>query len=239
MTEGLDNIKKHKYNKAFTFSYDDGVIMDKKLVKIFNKYNMKCTFNLNTGIQSEKDPFTIEGKLIHRMNQDDIGDLYNGHEIAVHGLKHLSPIGMSEKELDIEYGKDIENIEKIYGKRPVGMAYAYGNFEQSTGDYLKKQGIKYGRTVISTHDFSLPKDPIFLNPTCHHNDSELFLLLEKFLAYTPKEDEKLLFYVWGHSYEFYVNDNWDRIIRFCEMISEARDIFFGTNYECLNMFGVI
>ena len=36
-------------NKVFTLSYDDGVTQDRRLVEIFNKYNVKCTFNLGYG----------------------------------------------------------------------------------------------------------------------------------------------------------------------------------------------
>ena len=43
-----------KYQKAITFSYDDGIESDRKLVEILNRYGMKCTFNLNTGIQSRE-----------------------------------------------------------------------------------------------------------------------------------------------------------------------------------------
>ena len=35
-------------NKAITFSYDDGVTQDIRLIEIFNKYNLKATFNLNS-----------------------------------------------------------------------------------------------------------------------------------------------------------------------------------------------
>lgn len=34
--------------KVLTFSYDDGKIEDRRLVKLFNKFNLKATFNLNT-----------------------------------------------------------------------------------------------------------------------------------------------------------------------------------------------
>ena len=34
--------------KAVTFSYDDGVTQDKRLISLFNKYGLKCTFNLNS-----------------------------------------------------------------------------------------------------------------------------------------------------------------------------------------------
>lgn len=34
--------------KALTFSYDDGVLQDERLIRIFNKYGLKATFNLNS-----------------------------------------------------------------------------------------------------------------------------------------------------------------------------------------------
>ena len=34
--------------KAVTFSYDDGVVQDKRLAEIFNKYGIKATFNFNS-----------------------------------------------------------------------------------------------------------------------------------------------------------------------------------------------
>ena len=40
---------KKQYQKALTFSYDDGNVQDKKLLDILNRYGMKCTFNVNTG----------------------------------------------------------------------------------------------------------------------------------------------------------------------------------------------
>lgn len=59
-----------KYRKALTFSYDDGIEQDRKLVEIFNRYGMKATFNLNTGIQSPESNFEIEG-VAHK--QDETG----------------------------------------------------------------------------------------------------------------------------------------------------------------------
>lgn len=77
------------YQKAITFSYDDGIESDRKLVEIFNRYGMKCTFNLNTGIQSRESHFDIEGKEICRMDQETIGDLYQAVSIVIN-LAYLS-----------------------------------------------------------------------------------------------------------------------------------------------------
>lgn len=35
--------------KAFTLSYDDCVVQDKRLIEIFNKYGLKSTFNICSG----------------------------------------------------------------------------------------------------------------------------------------------------------------------------------------------
>lgn len=221
------------YQKAVTFSYDDGIEQDRRLVEIFNRYGMKCTFNLNTGIQKQESQFEIEGVHIHRMNQKDIGDLYKGHEIALHGLTHAGPPELADEQFAKEFLQDAKNIERIYGKYPVGMAYAYGSYDQRVVDYLKSIGIRYGRTVGSTHGFDLPKEPMLLEATCHHNDEKLFDLAKQFLEAEPDDGKPMLFYIWGHSYEFDVNRNWDRIERLCDMLAGHEDIFYGTNAECL------
>ena len=217
--------------KMLTFSYDDGIYQDERLVEIFNKYGMKATFNLNTGIQSPESNFEIEGIKIARMEQEGLAKLYEGHEIALHGLTHASPSGIKPEDYSQEYLQDARNIEKLYGKYPVGMAYAYGDVPDPVVSYLKDIGISYGRTVESTHSFTLPQDPLRLNATCHHNDDKLFELAEQFLAAKP--EEPMLFYVWGHSYEFDVNNNWERIEEFCKMLGGRDDIFYGTNAQCL------
>ena len=222
-----------KYRKALTFSYDDGIEQDRKLVEIFNKYGMKATFNLNTGIQTPESNFEIEGVYINRMKQEGLEELYRGHEIATHGLTHAAPTGMTKEQLDKEFLTDMSNIERIYGTYPVGMAYAYGCVDDEVVKYLKSIGIKYGRTVEASHSFEIPKEPLKLKATCHHDDDMLFELAEKFLKAEPKENEQMLFYVWGHSYEFDVNNNCDRIEEFCKMMSGKADIFYGTNRECL------
>ena len=225
--------KQMRYKKAVTFSYDDGVVQDRRLIEIFNYYKMKCTFNLNTGIQSEENYFEIKGVPIHRMNQEGLDLLYRGHEIAVHGLTHAAPAGMTEKELEKEFLTDARNIEQLYGKYPVGMAYAYGSVDDRAANYLAKIGIRYGRTVEATHGFDMPNDLLHLKATCHHEDEKLFELAEEFLDAKATEGNPMLFYIWGHSYEFDVNQNWERMEKLCDMLCGKKDIFYGTNAECL------
>ena len=50
--------------KAVTFSYDDGVTQDIRLIELFDKYNLKCTFNLNSGLAGVKENLVREGVTI-------------------------------------------------------------------------------------------------------------------------------------------------------------------------------
>lgn len=217
--------------KAVTFSYDDGVMYDEKLVEIFNKYGIKCTFNLNTGIQTGESHWVEKGTYIARMEQSGLAELYKGHEIASHALTHASLTDINEAQFANEMKTDISNIERLYGVKPVGMAYPYGAYNDRVVNGLARLGIKYARTVETTHSFDLQTDLLRFKPTCHHLDDMLFELAEKFLS--EKAEQPMLFYVWGHSYEFERDKNWDIIEKLCQMLSGKADIFYGTNKEVL------
>ena len=40
-----------------------------------------------------------------------------------------------------------------------------------------------------------------------------------------------MFYLWGHSYEFEANDNWNVIEEFAEYMANREDIWYATNIE--------
>jgi hypothetical protein len=40
-----------------------------------------------------------------------------------------------------------------------------------------------------------------------------------------------LFYIWGHSYEFHRQNNWDIIEAFCESAAFDPDVWYATNIE--------
>ena len=60
--------------KVLTLSYDDGHVDDKKLIEILDKYGLKATFNINTGMYNEEEK---DGS---RMTRQQAIDLYkNSH----------------------------------------------------------------------------------------------------------------------------------------------------------------
>ncbi len=220
-----------KYKKAVTFSYDDGNEQDIRLVEILNRYGLKCTFNLNSGLDGTSGDWQYKGAWVHRLHLPDCTELYKGHEIAVHGSRHLCLTELTREEIRAEILEDKAELTRLFGTAPLGMAYAYGAYNQTVLEEIGAAGLRYARTTHSTHCFDVQENLLEFAATCHHDDEELFLFAERFLA--EKSDAPQIFYIWGHSYEFDGNHNWDRIERLCEMLAGKADIFYGTNAEVL------
>ena len=101
--------------KGLTFSYDDGVEQDRKLLEIFNKFGLKGTFNLNSGIQKHDKPWYYKDIVpVYRMNSEGLNTLYKGHEIAVHGLNHINLKEADRMKTETEIFEDKKNLEKLF-----------------------------------------------------------------------------------------------------------------------------
>lgn len=216
--------------KAVTFSYDDGVAQDERLIEILNRHHLKGTFNINGGMIAEKDAVGGKGRLSRTQLQKLFAD--SVHEVAVHGYNHPFLNELETSNVTSEVLLDRLELEKTFGRIVRGMAYPYGEYTDEVVDCLKACGIAYARTVISTEGFNLPKDWLRMPATCHHNNPRLFDIAERFLN-TPRAPHYTcwLFYVWGHSYEFDNDDNWDRIEQFTEKIGGHEDVWYATNIE--------
>ncbi len=220
------------YRKALTFSYDDGVVQDARLVKILNEYGLKGTFNLNSGIMTPESRWEYRGAQAVRMAPDGLKELYRGHEIAVHGVTHADLTGMTRDEMLAEIGGDRKALEELFGCIIKGMAYDYVTQNGAVESEARDCGIRWARTTVSTGSFGIGPDPLVYNPTCHHADEAIFRLAERFVS--DNGDEDMLFYIWGHSYEFDADGgSWGEFERLCKYLSGRSDIFYCTNSEAL------
>ena len=218
--------------KALTFSYDDGVEQDIRLAEIFRKYNLKATFNINSGYFSNEDG-TNPFKLTHRhLKRSEALDLYKSDlfEVACHGVHHEVLPYCDTASMCVEVIDDRRELEKMFGCQVHGMAYANGKFSDDVVTVLKAAGIWYSRTVESTLKFDLPADWLRMPATCHHNNPKLMELADQFLE-SKVPIQVQVFYVWGHSYEFDVHDNWEIIEKFAEKMANREDIWYCTNTE--------
>ena len=218
--------------KAVTFSYDDGVEQDWKLIEIFEKYHMRATFNINSGLYAPEGTVYPEGQIHRRMTKKQADETYTREwmEVAVHGATHPWLDHMPENMVTYDLLKDREALEKQFGRIVRGMAYPYGTYNDNVVESMRSVGIVYSRTVHSTHDFNIPEDWMRLPATCHHNDPKLMELADAFLN-NPTWGRPAMFYLWGHSYEFEENNNWEVIEAFCEKMANREDIWYATNIE--------
>ncbi len=205
--------------KALTFSYDDGQVHDRRLVEIFNKYGVKATFHINSG--------TLNGDVF--ITAEEVKDLYKGHEVSCHGVEHKNLTAIPKQCVMTEIAEDRKALEKLTGGMVQGMSYAYGSYSSEVKEIAKSIGIKYSRTVNSMFGFFPPADFLEWNPTCHH-DGRLAELGDHFLN-APSYIDLALMYVWGHSFEFHRNNNWEVIEEFAKKMSGKEDIWYATNLE--------
>lgn len=217
-------------SKALTFSYDDGVKADKRLVEIFNAHGLKGAFNLNSLL------FGCEN-WHGRMDEEETYNTFanGGHEIALHGARHIYLTKVPLPEAVNEVVQNRVYLENKFHRIVRGMAYAYNGYNDDIVAALKACGVAYARTTESSYSFALPSDWLRLKPTCHHGDIRLKELADKFFVSSPEEDfkhrEPWLFYIWGHSYEFDDNDNWRIIEDFANRAGGRKDIWFATGIE--------
>lgn len=218
--------------KALTLSYDDGVEQDAKLIALMEKYGFKGTFNLNS------KRFKPEGKAfapehIHRrLSKKDAKVVFSSPnvEVACHGAEHLRIERLNGIDAMTEVLEDRIKLEEVFEKMIRGMAYAYGTYDDQAVDVLRLAGICYSRTVESTEGFKIPTDWLRMPTTCHHNNPRLMELAEKFGKMQVTSSPKL-FYLWGHSYEFERDDNWNVIEEFFERMKDLPDVWYATNLE--------
>ena len=225
--------------KAVTFSYDDGLYSDIKLAEIFYKYGMKGSFNISTNLMSK-----VGGE--HYLSADEIRTkiIPLGHEIAIHGHTHSAP-GLN-RPIDVieEVLTCRKLLEAEFGGIIRGMAYpdsgikllSSSNSEENIKGILKNLDIAYARTTLDDRTFALPTDFYNWSATAHHTDPELLNLIDNFLAldekklYASRRYPKLM-KIWGHSAEFYNDNNWDLIDTVCDKLSGREDIWYATSIE--------
>ena len=218
--------------KALTFSYDDGVEQDVRLIEILQKYGLKGTFNLNSALYAPEGTVYESGRVHRRMTEKAVSELYkqDGIEVAVHGATHPWLEQLPQNMVTKDLMEDRQNLERQFGCIVRGMAYPYGTYSDQVVESMKTVGIVYSRTVQSTHDFLMPTDWMRLPATCHHNDPELMNLADRFIE-GNSHGRPWMFYVWGHSYEFEARDNWDVMERFAAKMAHRDDIWYATNIE--------
>lgn len=212
-------------HKVLTMSYDDGKEEDRRLIEIFNQYGIKGTFHLNSGLTTPE-----------RIPSKEWRDLYQGHEISCHTVTHPTIGRCPIEQVALQILEDRRKLERIAGYPVRGLSYPNGSYNEEIVKLLPGLGIEYSRVVGDTDDFAMPENFLTWKATCHHNHR----LLENGERFCDLHKTQYLYlmYVWGHSYEFTRDDNWQVMEDFCRMAGGREDIWYATNIEIVDYMKV-
>lgn len=206
-------------HKAVTLSFDDAKVHDRRFVQKLNEYGLKCTFHVNSGFLGHDT----------HINAEEVSTLYVGHEVSAHTVDHpfleQSPVDQIVREVAF----DRHALEQLCGYPVRGMSYPYGTYNDKVAKLLSSIGMEYARTIQSHGGFHMPDDFLKWHPTCHHK--QMVEYAEKFVNLEQRHTSLALLYVWGHSYEFENDNNWEIIDQFGKLISGRNDIWYATNAE--------
>ena len=232
-----------------TTSWDDGDVLDERLVSLLEKYGMRGTFYI---------PRDYWGK---RLADDAIRNLAARHEIGAHTLTHadLSAISLEKAKEEIEGSKQL--LAGVCGKSIDMFCYPRGRYNNDVSNIVKAAGFKGART---TRQFSLsmPKDLFQIDTTIQvypfpirHGAGFLRMfrpLSERFGGFRSLGaslldcrswesvtkavfDEAVtkgdIFHLWGHSWEIEKYGMWASLERVFGYISKRSDCRYVTNGE--------
>lgn len=217
--------------KAFNVTCDDGVLQDVRFVGLLNKYHLKGTFNLNSGLMENEFEWEHEsGIVVKRLSKEKAISLYRGHEIACHTLTHPYMDHLSEYDILYELQTDKDNLEKLFGREIKGFAVPFDHYSELIEKCVRQCGFSYARISEESHVFTPQNNCYNWKATIFHTDVSLDDLVQRFIA---ADEELALLQIAGHSYDLDVEKRWDRIENVFAKIASQNDIRPMTTIEII------
>jgi hypothetical protein len=150
----------------------------------------------------------------------------------------LQPMSLLENRIGYEF-KDKMKLEEALTHSSYSNELGQKHIIKNCNERLEKllaenTKVEYARTTVPTYNFDLQSRLHLFNPTCAllKDKGELLSLWERFVS-TEVEGIQL-FYIWGHTYELDVNDDWQFFEEFCKLISNNPNVYYCTNIEAFD-----
>ena len=190
--------------KIFLISFDDGTVWDRRFVELLNKYGIKATFNLNSGLEDfvwqYEDRFPVRRQILA-----DTVELYRGHEIASHSLHHHWLNTLTPPQLSREVGDDCAALKQLFGLQEIGFGVPFTACGEREVKIICKF-VRYIRLSEFSDSFAPPADPYHIPIHALYNQPDV---RERIAAFAESDLPVALFVMAGHSYELEVLDHWD------------------------------
>ena len=205
--------------KIVCLSFDDGTVYDIRFIELLNKYNLKATLNLNSEL---KDFVWYFGNNpIKRLDLNEYKELYNGHEVASHSLTHPYFSSLDDKEIIRQVKEDINNLKNIFNKEIVGFAFPFHDQTEEIIQVIKENiNVEYIRYSFFSNEY-LPKDRYHIPLHAIYDDEDIY---EKLEHYKKNKLENSLFVIAGHSYEFEMKNDWEKIEALLKYLNEDNEL---------------
>lgn len=189
--------------KIFLISFDDGTVWDRRFVELLNKYGIKATFNLNSGLEDfvwqYEDRFPVRRQILA-----DTVELYRGHEIASHSLHHHWLNTLTPPQLSREVGDDCAALKQLFGLQEIGFGVPFTACNEREVKIIRKF-VRYIRLSEFSDSFAPPADPYHIPIHALYNQPDV---RERIAAFAESDLPVALFVMAGHSYELEVLDHW-------------------------------
>jgi peptidoglycan/xylan/chitin deacetylase (PgdA/CDA1 family) len=223
--------------KALILSYDDGRTDDRQLVKLMNKYHLVGTFHLNSNKLG----------IATYLNKEEIKNLFNGHEVSVHSANHPNLPDISKIGVIYEILEDRKELERLMQYPVRGMAYPFGNTNDTVIEAINGLGIEYARTVGDSYNFEIPKDFLRWHPTMHQfakaywesnqpekDKKELEVFYKKIDDFLQTKELAVLD-IWGHSWEMGTDQNkWDETEKFFKVLANNESVYYTKQIDLVD-----
>ena len=216
--------------KIVSLSFNDGTIYDLRFIELLNKYNIRATLNLN----SDLDNFVwyFGETPIERLKLNEVVEKYDGHEVCSHSLTHPYFSSLSKEEIIRQVKEDCENLSKIFNRDINAFAFPFHDQTEEHIQILKENlNLNYIRYSYFEESY-LPKDRYHIPLNALYNDNDLYEKLEKF---KNNDLDNSLFVIAGHSYEFEVRNEWERIEELLKYLSSNKDIVVLPLIDAINV----
>jgi peptidoglycan/xylan/chitin deacetylase (PgdA/CDA1 family) len=210
---------------AVTLSFDDGVETDLPLLEKLNAWGLKATFNVNSGLLGRG---RHGSGACRYLEPKEVAIAYAGHEVAIHTVTHPHLERLDTAQLIREVLDDRRALEDLVGYPVRGMAYPFGTYDGRVIAVLRTLGIVYARTVERTDSPFPPQEALAWKTTGHQYDDNLAAKWNDWYAGTWFNG---VFFVWGHSYEFHLKNDWAALDRIFKPLAHKPDVWYCTNIQ--------
>ena len=209
---------------AFTTSWDDGTLHDRRVVAFFNEHGIKGTFNLNSAFL---DGYHGHSDSSH-ISASEVATLFAGHEVAIHTATHPWLSRLDAAQIAEEVQRDRIALEELVGYPVRGMAYPFGNYNPQVIAILRALGVVYSRTCENQNNPWPAPEPLAWRSTGHMFKPDI---TAEFLKWYENKGGSGLLYIWGHSYEFDRGNNWPALERIFKPLAGLADVWYVTNID--------